>query len=147
MWDTGSLLAIGSAVGFAGAIILVKSLSRNHSPLVLLTYANLLSALFTLPVAIMNWKTPDSLMDVGLISAMSLAGVLAQICYITGMSKGDASFLSTIDYLRLPMTAVADWAMFQEFPGPLVWFGAAIIVVSTLYITFREALGPRKRLL
>ena len=139
--EIGSILALGSALSFGGAIILVKSLSRNHSPLVLLTYANVLSAILTLPVAVMQWELPHNLTDVGLIAIMSLSGVLAQTCYITGMSKGDASFLSTIDYLRLPMTAMVDWLFFQEFPGPLVWFGAAVIVISTLYITFREGFG------
>ena len=137
--DLGSLLALGSALCFAGAIILVKTLSSNHSPLTLLTYANALSAIFTLPFAIAYWKAPSNWADAGLIAGMALAGVAAQSCYITGMSKGDASFLSTIDYLRLPMTALADWLIFQEFPGPVVWLGAGIIVASTLYITVREA--------
>ncbi|WP_022693824.1 DMT family transporter [Ponticaulis koreensis] len=142
--EIGSILALGSALCFGGAIILVKTLSRFHSPLVLLTYANLLSAILTLPVAIMQWENPHNLADVGLIGLMALAGLLAQSCYITGMSKGDASFLSTIDYLRLPMTAVVDWLIFQEFPGPLIWLGAAIIVASTLYITIREAASSPK---
>ena len=143
--DLGSMLALASALCFGGAIILVKSLSRDHTPLVLLTYANLLSAVLTLPVAIMQWQVPDNAGDWGLISLMALSGVLAQMCYITGMSKGDASFLSTVDYLRLPMTALADWLIFQEFPGPLVWVGALVIVASTLYITLRETREARKR--
>ncbi len=143
--ELGSFLALGSALCFGGAIILVKSLSKHHSPLILLTYANLLSTVLTLPVAIMQWKTPDNLRDGGTIALMALAGVLAQTCYITGMSKGDASFLSTIDYLRLPMTASVDWLFFQEFPGPLVWLGALIIVSSTLYITFREAMKSQRK--
>lgn len=138
--DIGSFLALGSALCFGGAIILVKSLSKDHAPIILLTYANVLSTILTIPIAVMQWKTPESLKDFMVISLMALAGVLSQTCYIIGMSKGDASFLSTIDYLRLPMTASIDWLFFQEFPGPLVWLGAAIIVVSTLYITFREAL-------
>lgn len=137
--EPGSVLALGSALCFGGAIILVKTLSRDHKPIVLLTYANVLSTLFTLPIALVQWETPHNLADVGLIALMALAGVLAQTFYITGMSKGDASFLSTIDYLRLPMTAAMDWLVFQEFPGPFVWIGALIIVVSTLYITIREA--------
>ena len=137
--ETGSLLALASALCFGGAIILVKTLSRDHTPLVLLTYANLLSAIFTLPVAIVQWEAPHSWADIGVISLMALSGVLAQTCYITGMSKGDASYLSTIDYLRLPMTASMDWLIFKDFPGPMVWAGAVIIVGSTLYISYREA--------
>ena len=144
--EIGSIMALGSALCFGGAIILVKTLSRFHSPLVLLTYANLLSSILTLPVAIMQWENPHNLSDVGLIGLMALAGLLAQSFYITGMSKGDASFLSTIDYLRLPMTAMVDWLIFQEFPGPLIWLGAAIIVASTLYITVREATTARSAL-
>lgn len=142
--EIGSILAIGSALCFGGAIILVKSLSKHHSPIILLTYANVLSTILTLPVAVMQWELPHNFSDVALIAVMALSGLIAQTCYITGMSKGDASFLSTIDYLRLPMTAIIDWLIFQEFPGPLVWIGAAIIVVSTLYITFREALDGSK---
>ncbi len=142
--ELGSILALVSALCFGGAIILVKTLSRDHTPLVLLTYANLLSAIFTFPVAVIQWEMPHNLFDVGMIALMALSGLLAQTCYITGMSKGDASFLSTIDYLRLPMTASADWLIFQEFPGPMVWIGALIIVVSTLYITIREARDARR---
>ncbi len=135
----GTILALGSAVCFAGAIILVKALSAHHSPLVLLTYSNLFSTILTAPIAAFTWKAPETVSDMGLIAGMALAGVLAQITYITGMSRGDASFLSTIDYLRLPMTAAADWLIFREIPGPVIWIGALIIVASTLYITWREA--------
>ena len=54
------------------------------------------------------------------------------------MSVGDVSFLSPMDYLRLPMAAVADWLIFQMLPGPWTWVGTAIIIGATLYITLRE---------
>ena len=54
------------------------------------------------------------------------------------MSIGDASFLSPIDYMRLPMAAVIDWTLFQALPGFWTWVGTAIIIGATLYITIRE---------
>jgi drug/metabolite transporter (DMT)-like permease len=36
------------------------------------------------------------------------------------------------------MSAVADFAVFRLVPGLNVWFGAAIIVGSTLFIGWRE---------
>ena len=141
--EPGSVMALAAAVSMAGAIVLVKTLSRTHSPLVLLTWANLLSTILVglyllTPWGIGGWALPASWLDAGVIAAMSLAGVVAQTCYITAMSKGDASFLSTMDYVRLPMTAVVDGLVFEELPGPYVWIGAAIIIASTLYITYRE---------
>ncbi|MEL6756623.1 MAG: DMT family transporter, partial [Pseudomonadota bacterium] len=79
-----------------------------------------------------------SLQDWGLIAAMSAFGFASQFCFIYAMSIGDASFLSPIDYLRLPMSAVADFWVFRLIPGVSVWVGAAIIVISTLYIGWRE---------
>lgn len=144
--DLASLLAIGSAFAFAGAIILVKRLSASHAPGQLLIWANLLSALLLLPFAVIYWAEL-SLGEWLLVIAMSLAGLAGQFCYITAMSVGDASFLSPMDYLRLPMAAVADFLLFRLLPGVFVWIGAGIIVASTLYITLRESRRtvPRSR--
>ncbi len=136
--DLASLLAIGSALAFAGAIILVKRLSASHAPGQLLIWANLLSALLLLPFAVIYWAEL-SLIEWLLVIAMSIAGLAGQFCYITAMSVGDASFLSPMDYLRLPMAALADFVLFRLLPGMFVWIGAGIIVLSTLYITLREA--------
>ena len=138
IFDLGAGLAIASAFAFAGAIVLVKRLSRAHSPAQLLIWANLLSTILLVGPAIWFWSDPG-LAGWGLILAMSLAGLGAQYCYITAMSGGDASFLAPMDYLRLPMAALADWLLFRLLPGVYVWLGAAIIVGATLYIAWREA--------
>ncbi|MCI4644630.1 MAG: DMT family transporter [Hyphomonadaceae bacterium] len=136
--DLGSLLAISSAFFFAGAITLVKSLSATHSPIQLVVWANLLSSILLLPGLIWFWSPPSPMAWLMIIT-MALTGLAAQFCYIKAMSMGDASFLSPMDYLRLPMAAVADFLLFQLLPGRYVWIGAAIIVLATLYITLREA--------
>mgnify|MGYP003648456654 CR=1 FL=1 len=135
--DAGSLVALGSAFSLAFAIVLVKSLSAELSAVALLTYANLLSSILLLPFAIMFWSTP-SLEVWGWIILMAFTGFVSQYCYISGMTVGDASFLSPLDYLRLPMATVADLIVFAILPGINVWVGAAIIVVSAVYITWRE---------
>ena len=140
-FDWGAILAILSAFAFAGAIVLVKRLSASHSPAQLLIWANLLSTVLLAGPALFYWSSPD-LASWLLIFAMSVAGLGGQFCYISAMSRGDASFLAPMDYLRLPMAALADWLLFRLLPGVYVWLGAAIIVGSTLYIAVREA---RKR--
>lgn len=142
--DGGSLIALASSAAFALAIILVKSLSATHTPLTLLTLANIVSSLLLLPLAIWHWQTPTPLQWV-LITAMAITGVVAQFCYITAMRIGDASFQAPMDYIRLPMTAAVDAIIFRVVPGLSLWIGAAVIVASTLYITLREAMLGRKR--
>jgi drug/metabolite transporter (DMT)-like permease len=135
----GTLLALGAAFCLAGAITLVKVLSRLHRPVTLLIWANLLSSVLLLPLAIWKWPAiSPSLEDWGLIGIMGLCGAVGQYLYIRGMSMGDASFLSPIDYLRLPMAALVDWLLFNLLPGPWTWVGTAIIISATFYITYRE---------
>ena len=135
----GTLLALAAAFCMAGAITLVKLLSRRHRPVTLLIWANFLSSTMLLPLAI--WKMPEvmpSLQDWMLITLMGGCGVAGQYFYIRGMAIGDASFLSPIDYLRLPMAALVDWVLFHALPGPWTWLGTAIIIGATAYITLRE---------
>ena len=135
----GALLALAAAASLACGITLVKSLSADHRPMTLLIWANILSSLLILPWAIMNW--PDfqmSLQQWSGISVMSLTAVIGQYFFIRAMSVGDASFLSPIDYLRLPMAAGVDLLIFRVLPGLNLWIGAALIVGSTFYITLRE---------
>ena len=135
--DGGTAFALLSALGFAGAIVMVKMLTAAHSPMTLLFWANALSSVLLLPFFLWQFQAPI-IEEWGLILIMSLAGVLAQYCYITAMSVGDASFLAPIDYLRLPLAAMADWLIFKLLPGYPVWIGAGTIVSATLFITYRE---------
>lgn len=143
--DLGSGVALLSAFCLAAAIVLVKFLSAELSSMALLLYANLFSTILLSPFVVIHWTTLP--MDVwGLILLMSATGFASQFCFISAMSVGDASFLSPIDYLRLPMSAAADFAVFRLIPGVNVWIGAVIIVISTFYIGMRERrLGRQKR--
>lgn len=135
----GAMMALASAFFLAMAIILVKSLTAQHSPMTLLLWASILSTILLAPFLFFNPSQPSP-QEWGLIILMALAGTGAQFCYISAMSVGDASFISPLDYIRLPFAAVADWFAFKLLPGAFVWLGAAIIILSTLYITLRERL-------
>ena len=142
--NPGIVLALLSAFGFASAIIMVKTLSATHSTMTLLIWANLLSSLLLSPFLLTRFSMPIGA-EWGYLISMSVAGVIGQYCYINAMRAGDASFLAPIDYLRLPMAAMADWLIFKALPTQNVWFGTAIIVSATLIISVREhRLKPAK---
>ena len=136
-FNLGSGMALASAFSLAAAIVMVKFLSGELAPIALLFYANTLSCLLLGPFLLVFW-TQVSLTDWGWIVFMSSMAFVSQLCFISAMKIGDASFLSPIDYVRLPMSAVADFAVFRLVPTVNVWIGAAIIVASTLFISLRE---------
>jgi drug/metabolite transporter (DMT)-like permease len=135
--NVASLLAIVSALAFAFALVTVKDLTKDHRPLTLVIYGNIFTTLAGLPFLILDPHLP-SLPTIGLLLAMGLAGVIAQSCYVRGLSTGEASLMGLIDYVRLPLVALAGFWIFGEVPDKMAMVGAVIVIVSTIYITLRD---------
>jgi drug/metabolite transporter (DMT)-like permease len=136
--DIASLSALASSFFFALAIVTVKDMTRDHHPMTLVVWSNALVALFALPFAIPFWSWP-SWNDLMWLALMGASGVGAQTCYIRALAVGEASAVAPMDYVRLPLSVAAGWFLFQERPDALTLAGAAVLIISTLIITWREA--------
>ncbi len=135
--NLASVSAIVSALAFAFALVTVKDLTKDHSPLTLVIYGNIFTTLAGLPFLILDPHLP-SLPTIGLLLAMGVAGVAAQSCYVRGLSTGEASLMGLIDYIRLPLVALAGFWFFHEVPDKMAMLGAVIVIGSTTYITVRD---------
>ena len=122
---------------FAMTVVGMKSLTRDHAPATLLYWSATLGVVLALPPALLAWRWPTPT-DFALLCAMGVIATVNQACYIKGMQLGDAAAMASIDYTRLVFSALAGWLMFNEVPGLLTFAGAAVVVASTLYITWRE---------
>lgn len=136
--NIATLAALASAFLFGVTIVTVKDLTRDHSSLTLVAYTNIFTTVVGLPFAFLAWKQP-SFVDFLLFLGMGFAGVGAQSCYVRALSTADASLMGLIDYVRLPLAIFFGWLIFQERPDLWMLLGAAIIISSTLYITWRES--------
>jgi drug/metabolite transporter (DMT)-like permease len=122
-----------SAFSVAG----MKVMTRDHSPMVLLVWSAALGLLMGIPGAFFTWRWPEPF-DLLLLGAMGVLGTITQGCYIKGMSIGDAAAMAPIDYIRLVFTVIVGLTLFHEIPSVWTVAGAGIVVVSTLFITWRE---------
>lgn len=129
--------ALASAGLFAMTITGMKVMTRDHSPFTLLVYAAVLGVVFAIPPALFVWAWPTPF-DFMLLCIMGILGTITQACYIKGMQVGDAAAMAPIDYTRLVFTAFIGFVVFHEVPGWATLLGAAIVVASTLVITWRE---------
>ena len=139
-WPAAAMLA--SSFLFALTVTGMKVMTRDHSPSTLLVWSAALGALFALPGAFFAWRWPTPV-DLGLLTAMGAIGTLNQYCYVKGMSIGDAGAMAPIDYTRLVFAALAGFVLFGEVPTVWTAIGAAVVVASTLYITWREQRAAR----
>jgi len=129
--------ALTSALLFATTVTGVKVLTRDHSTKVLIVWAAILGFMLSLPLAVLEWRWPSPL-DLALLAAMGVLGLMTQACFIKGMSLGDAAAMAPIDYTRLVFAILFGLIFFQEVPNLITMAGAAIVIGSTLVITLRE---------
>ncbi|WP_304176137.1 DMT family transporter [Phenylobacterium aquaticum] len=138
-----ALAMLASSFLFALTITGMKVMTRDHSPTVLLVWAASLGLIFALPGAVLAWRWPAP-MDLVLLCVMGAMGTVTQACYIQGMSIGDAGAMAPIDYIRLVFTTLAGLVLFHEIPGLPTMIGAGVVVVSTLFITWREQVAVKQ---
>ena len=58
---------------------------------------------------------------------------------LRGYKAGEASFVAPFQYLRIIFMGVAGYCLFAELPERGALAGAAVIILSTLYIAQQEA--------
>lgn len=134
------LVPILGAIGAAIAVISVRKLSQTESTATLLLYqAVFIGVLAALPLFWL-WKTPDIS---GLIFLLTM-GVLATIGQWVGVNAlrlGEASVIGSMQYVQLFYAAVLGFVVFDEVPDIYTIIGAAIIIISSLYLLHRENKG------
>lgn len=132
-----ALAMLASSFLFALTVTGMKVLTRDHAPRVILVWSAFLGLVFSLPGAALTWRVPEPV-DLALLAAMGVIGVINQACYIKGMSLGDAAAMAPIDYTRLIFTAAIGFFLFSEIPTVWTIAGALVVAGSTLFITLRE---------
>jgi drug/metabolite transporter (DMT)-like permease len=141
-WPT--LAALIAALLFAFTITGMKVMTRDHSPLILMAWAAALGFVFAIPPAMFSWRWPGAA-DLLLLTIMGALGTITQGCYIKGIALGDAAAMAPIDYTRLVFAIMLGYLMFHDTPNATTLIGAAIVIGSTFYITWRESrLGVTK---
>ena len=129
--------ALSSAALFAMTITGMKVMTRDHSVTVLMVWSAVLGFVLSIPLAVTEWRWPDPV-DLALLAAMGVLGLVTQVCYIKGMALGDAAAMAPIDYTRLVFAILFGLVLFHEVPNLVTMLGALVVVGSTLVITLRD---------
>ena len=138
-----ALAMLASSFLFAFTVTGMKVLTRDHSPMVLLVWSAVLGLVLAIPGALFVWRWPAP-RDLLLLCLMGVIATANQATYIKGMQLGDAAAMAPIDYTRLVFTAAVGFLLFKEIPSPWTLAGAGVVVVSTLFITWREHAAARR---
>ncbi len=136
-------LMVVSSLCFALAMIAVRWLARTESEAAMLVYQNsgmLLAGLIGLPFV---W-TPPVMTDLAVIAAMAVTLVVGQVFTIRAFRSASVGVVAPFEYTELVWASIIGYVVWKETPAPHVWAGASIIVLSGLYMIWREAWAGRR---
>lgn len=134
----GAVAALGSSMLWAVSLLMAKQLAKYDSSMTITFYQPLMIAPFAFLATLPVWVWP-SLEAWLVLFAMGLFAGIANYCYVHALRIADASICMPADYVRLLWMVSWGYLLFAEIPAISTWVGAALIMGSTLFITWRES--------
>ena len=85
---------------------------------------------------------PVAQADMWIIGMLGVAGVLGSWLISQAYRLSPASAVAPFEYSLLIYALFWGWTIFGEWPAPMVFLGAAVVIGSGIYVFLRE--GQRK---
>lgn len=137
-FDKIAILALSATVFYSLVIVSIRKLSRTETPIAIVFYYALTSTLVSGAVLPFIWVMPD-LEGWVLLILVGVIGGVAQFAMTNAYRLADASIVAPFDYMHIIWAALLGFFIWGEVPGNTIWFGAAIVMASGVYILLREA--------
>lgn len=137
-FDGNTLVALMAAVMSAIVSISIKILSRTENPDTIVIYTSLLWVPMSLVPALFVWITPTGTTWLWLVAA-GFFGTAGHMAWTRALKRAEASLLTPISFLQVPIVAVLAWLLFDETVTRWTLIGAAVIFAANAYIAHREA--------
>ena len=136
-FSAGSLVALLAAALSASVAISIKFLTRTERPDTIVLYTTMIWVPLSLLPALWVWQMPVGITWLWIV-ASGFFGTVAHMLWTRALNLGDASAITPISFVQLPVVAVAAWLLFDEAITRWTIIGSMIILASNIYIARRE---------
>lgn len=140
----GLSVAIAAAMVVAVVSIVLRQIGRTEAAPTTVFWFTLFS-LPPLGMAMLFFGQSHDLRSWILLGIIGLAGGAGQICLTASLRLAPVSLVMSMDYTSLLWATLLGWLIWDHWPGPSTWAGAALIVASGLYIAWRERVRAIRR--
>jgi drug/metabolite transporter (DMT)-like permease len=139
-----AILVIASIILYALFLIQTRRLATLDDPRTTASYTMVVACIVSTIALPFFWITPANLIDLLVFVGIGLAGAGAHFGLIKAFEYAEASLVAPFDYGQLIGAALLGYVIFGELPDLWTWVGAAIIVASGIYVARREAALKRQ---
>jgi len=133
------LLVLCALFVYALLLLSGKRLAEQDSIISLVFSFNLMLGIISTLLLPLVW-IPISGSIVGLLVLLSLLAICGHYALTTVVSRAEISAVAPFEYTSLIWATLLGYLVWLEVPSMQVWFGAAIIISSGLYVLYRESL-------
>ncbi len=138
--SAGQLVALAAAVGFAVSVTMTKALTRTDHATQIMFWMLVVQSLLGVVPAALSWRPLTPAVS-GWVLVVAFCGTFSHYCMARAMHHAEATVIVPIDFLRVPLTALAGWAIYAERIDLLTLAGAALILGGN----FLNVLRPTRR--
>ena len=142
-FNQGAWIAVLSAALSGSVAISIKVLSRTEKPDAIVLFTTLIWVPMSLLPALFVWQWPQGIIWLWIVLA-GMFGTLGHLCWTRALRMADASFLTPISFLQMPLVVAAGYWLFAEPMDAWVIAGSLIILAANAYIAHREAQLARR---
>jgi drug/metabolite transporter (DMT)-like permease len=132
------LLALVATLGYAFYNLATRYLAAFDPPEVTQTYTPLAGVLILAPFALSVWHWPESADQCLLLASLGFWGGLGHWLLILAHRSAPAPALAPFIYLGLIWMSAAGFLVFGDVPTWWTLSGAAVVILSGLYLLARE---------
>jgi len=138
LMTVGALAAFVSAVAYAISVVSVRVLSKTDSNTSVVFWSMLIMTLVSTLLGLGDWQ-PIRAEHYGVIVATGALGALAVHLLTLAYRSAPASMIAPFEYTALLWGVGIDWLAWDTLPSARVYIGGGIVVLSGLYLIWRES--------
>ena len=136
--EIGAVLLLLSAFTFSFVLIIVKKLSSIDESQTIIFYHLLFSTPIFFILSLFYWQNIN-LNQLLIFAFMGATGLLSHWCLAQAFKLSDTTFVMPLQFTKLIWASLIGLFIFSEQPDIWTWFGAIVIFISVVYITYRES--------
>ena len=136
-FNIGTIMILVSLTFWSFIIILSKFVSKDDSPITMVTYQYTLMTIFAFPLAIYFWQMPSSI-SILLVFIAAASGTILHLCLGLAYKYADLSVTQPIWFTGLIFGSGFGYFVFNEIPDFWTWIGGIVVFSSVLVITYFE---------
>ena len=136
-FNIGTIMILISLTFWSLIIIVSKFVSKDDSPITMVSYQYTLMTIFALPLAIYFWQMP-SLQSLIFVFIGAISGTILHLSLALSYKYAELSVTQPVWFSGLIFGSAFGFFVFNETPDVWTWIGGIVVFSSVLLITYNE---------